>query len=361
MTAELCGEIILAMPKKLKELAELNIGTRHRLVLEAMEKYGLATVADVLNYVCAQKSIDLKKENVKASLKKTIENDLKSLTGTNNKLGVKYYLRDNSTEVSINQVEENTDGSIKNKYNIKYYIIGGDHQVPGLSLLADSDVEIEFPRKSIMDIRIDPAYEINKSENFNIVFQKNGDKFYSVNFKPDEIPIGFVICRSYKETTPFDLIGKEFGLRNFKINLGHASIDRYLPEIRVGHAYIKITADNTIEIQDLNSLNGTYYSPVSKNMADLMFSKKITFPGRTAKTKAKITYSPRPSVDEDIENLSFDSVYPFHNEYEWQKIREKVQLEDGRYLIKVGAFIFFIGKYNRVVGGGGKSKVKSTQ
>lgn len=356
MTDRVLSEIILDMPKKLKELSDITIGTRHRLVFEAMEKYIVATVSDVLNYVCMQNNIDLTKANVKASLKKTIENDLKSLIGADNKLGVKYYLRDNETEVPIDQIEENQDGSIKNKYNIKYYIIGGEVQAPGLNLLSNSNVKIDLPKKMIMNLRVDPAYNVRESKQMHIVFQKNGNEFYSVNFKDDEFPIGFIICRNYKESTPFDLINKDFGLRNFKIVLDHASVDRYLPEIRAGHAHIKCNSNNTIEIQDLNSLNGTYYSVVSKNMADLMFSKKITHPESKAKRAAKYTYSPRPSVTENLDSLSFDSYYPFHNEKEWQKVHGKICLANSGYLIKVGSVIFYIGKSKIVVGGGSKPK-----
>ncbi|MCK6598098.1 MAG: hypothetical protein L6Q37_07010 [Bdellovibrionaceae bacterium] len=111
------------MPKKLKELSSLNIGTRHRLVFEAIEKFGLASIADVLDYLSSEQQIDLSKTNVRNSFKKTLENDLKSMIGINGKLGIKYFLRDKMTEIPIDQIEENDDGTVKNKYHIKYYLL----------------------------------------------------------------------------------------------------------------------------------------------------------------------------------------------------------------------------------------------
>ena len=61
------------MPKKLKELSKLTIGLRHRLVFEAVESYGLATISDVLSYVEKHADIDTKNPNARATLKKRLK------------------------------------------------------------------------------------------------------------------------------------------------------------------------------------------------------------------------------------------------------------------------------------------------
>lgn len=236
--------------------------------------------------------------------------------------------------------------------------IGGNIQIPGLNLLPHSEVKLDFPKKTIMNPRVDPAYNIEDSKRINIVFQKNGNEFYSVNFDSEEVPIGFVVGRNHEESAPFPIVNGEFGLRTFKINLEHSSVARYLPEIRLGHAYIKINPDETIEISDLGSLNGTYYSAASQNMVNLVFSKKITLAGAKAeKTKKPNSYSPRPTIETDLENLRFDTYYPFHNENGWVEIKQKAIVKNTGYLIRLGSVIFYVGPSKKVVSGGGKKKI----
>ena len=62
--------------------------------------------------------------------------------------------------------------TIKNKYNIKYYIIGGGIQIPGLNLLSNSNVKVDLPKKMIMNLRVDPAYNVSESKQMHIVFSK---------------------------------------------------------------------------------------------------------------------------------------------------------------------------------------------
>lgn len=340
------------MPKKLKELSSLSMGLRHRLVFEAVEKFGLASIADVLDYIASEQNINLSSRNVKESLKKTVENDLKALIGVSGKMGVKYYYRDGLTEVPLDQIEENQDGSTKNKYNVKYYLLGGSNRIPGVNLLESSDVKIEIPNKSIMNLKVDRAFSVKEKKLLNIVFQKNGNEFYAVNFDENELPLGFLICRNYGELTPFLSIQKNLGNRNFRISLSHTSIERFLPEIRLGHCHINISPNKEFTITDLGSLNGTYFSKTSKNMVDLIFSKKITYPQK----KASIKYPPRPRVDEDIDKMEFDKYYPFHNEFDWVKVNSSVSLPVDGYLIKVGKIIFYIGYSQLAVSGDGAKK-----
>ncbi|MEK6775155.1 MAG: hypothetical protein AABY64_14535 [Bdellovibrionota bacterium] len=326
------------MPKKLKELSKLTIGLRHRLVFEAVENYGLATISDVLSYVVKHADLDTRKSNVKATLKKTIENDLRSFIGGKGKLSVRYYHRDGVMEVPSAEIEENKDGTVKNKYCIKYYIIGGGIQVPGVSLLNGFGVQLMPPNNRIIKIKVDPAYLVEDSNRCTVVFEKNGNEFSAINFDLQDLPLGFLICGPNSDLSSTKKITDQFGLRTVIIKMDHISVERYLiGSKKNGHAYFGITEDQKIEIFDNGSLNGTYYGEISNEKRDLIFS------------------SP-PS--KDLGNTLFSSYYPFQNKKTWKQVKSKICLKDDGYLVKTGEVIFYVGKRSPAVGGGGRLKVK---
>jgi hypothetical protein len=326
------------MPKKLKELSRLTIGLRHRLVFEAVENYGLATILDVLSYVVTHADLDIRKSNVKATLKKTIENDLRSFIGGKGKLSVRYYYRDGVMEVPSAEIEENKDGSVKNKYCIKYYIIGGGIQVPGVSLLNGFGIQLLPPNSRIVKIKVNPANLVEDTNRCTIVFEKNGHEFNAINFDSLDLPLGFLICGPNSDISDSQKITEQFGTRTVILKMNHISIERYsIASKKSGHAYLQISKDKKIEVIDNGSLNGTYYSEISNEKRDLIFS----VPSR-----------------EILSNTLFRSYYPFQNEKKWKQIKDKVHLKDDGYLIRTGEVIFYVGKPSSVVGGGGNLKSK---
>lgn len=321
------------MPRKLKELSKLTIGLRHRLVFEAVESYGLATISDVLSYVEKHADIDSRKPNVRATLKKTIENDLRSFIGGKGKLSVRYYHRDGVMEVPSAEIEENKNGTVKNKYCIKYYIIGGGIQVPGVSLLNGFGVQLLPLNNRIIKIKVNPAYLVEDANRWTVVFQRNGNEFNAINFDLQDLPLGFLICGPNSDFSFNKKIADQFGIRTVIIKMDHISVEQYLlGSKKNGHAYFSITEDQTIEICDNGSLNGTYYSEISNEKRDLIFSDKSI---------------------KGLGNTPFNSYYPFQNKKPWKQIKDKIRLKDEGFLIKSGDIIFYVGKPSSIVGGGG--------
>lgn len=338
MTTQYKGERIFLMPKKLKELSRLTIGLRHRLVFEAVENYGLATISDVLSYVATHADLDIRKTNVKATLKKTIENDLRSFIGGKGKLSVRYYHRDGVMEVPSAEIEENKDGTVKNKYCIKYYIIGGGIQVPGVSLLNGFGVQLLPPNSRIIKLKVNPANLVEEGNRCTIVFEKNGNEFNAINFDSQDLPLGFLICGPNSDFSASKKITDQFGIRTVILKMDHISIERYsIGSKKNGHAYLKISEDRKIEIFDNGSLNGTYYSEISSEKRDLIFSS----PSR-----------------ENFSNTLFSSYYPFQSKKTWKQINDKIYLKDDGYLIKTGEVVFYVGTPSLAVGGGGNLKSK---
>ena len=158
------------MPKKLDELRDLNIGQRQHLVLKAVRERGPVTINDVLESIILSMNIEATK-NVRSALRRAVENDLKSLTGLTGVLGVSYYYRDGLTKVSDKDLEENEDGGVKNKYCIKYYVIGGKSQIPGLSLLEGSNIGIEMPNVLVSSVKVESAMALTSSEPALLMFR----------------------------------------------------------------------------------------------------------------------------------------------------------------------------------------------
>lgn len=335
------------MPKKLKELSRLTIGLRHRLIFEAVENYGLATIADVLNYVAGQADLDIRKANVKATLKKTIENDLRSFIGGKGKLSVRYYHRDGVTEVPSADIEENKDGTVKNKYSIKYYIIGGGIQIPGVALLDGCGVHLEPLNSRITKLKVDPAHLVKEANRYTIVFEKSGNDFNAVNFDVQDLPIGFLICGPNSDFPSRKKLADQYGMRTVILKFDHISVDRYSIEAsKTGHIYLCITEDQKIELVDCNSLNKTFYCEITSERRDLIFSEKIRNP-ITSKIHNKNT--PLLNVDE----MPFESYFPFRNMKPWKQVKEEITLKGDGYLIKIGDIVFFVGKSNHSVSGDG--------
>lgn len=327
------------MPKKLRELKDLGIGQRQLLVLKAVREKGPVAIAEVLETVIMEMDIAVTK-NSKSSLRRAIENDLKSLIGSKGVLGISYYYKDGVTRVRDEDIEEDEKGRVKNKYCLKYYMIGEKSQIPGLSLFEGSNISVEIPRLLTPSIRVESAYNIKSKDSLSIVLQKNGNDFFAINLDKNDLPVGFLICRNYKDMVLLPHINEKFGQRSFRMKIDHISIDRSIPDVRFGHAYIKILPAGEIEVTDFNSLNGTYVSKASKNMTDLIFSKKIKFPPKVA----KIIYPPRPPLDSDLDKMPFDDYYPFHNESEWEKINGRVVLKGSGFLIKMGSIVIYVGR-----------------
>lgn len=327
------------MPKKRDELKDLTIGQRQQLVFKAVQERGPITIGDVLEFIISTMDIKDSKE-VRSTLRRAIENDLRSNIGKNGAFGVSYYYKDGLTKVEDKDLEENENGTIKNKYCVKYYIIGGKSQIQGLSLLDGSNIKVEIPRLLTSSIKVDSAYNAKSGNSFSIVLEKNGNEFSALNFHEDELPLGFLICRDYKDMVPLDEIAAQYGQRSFRMKISHISLERSIPNVRPGHVYVKINPGGIFEITDFKSLNGTFFSKASKNMIDLIFSKKLAL----AKKQAKRVFSPRPSVDTDLEKMPFDDYYPFHNETEWERIHQQVNLECPGFLLKVGSIIIYVGK-----------------
>lgn len=324
------------MPKKLKELSKLTIGLRHRLIFEAVENYGLVTIADVLNHVSTKADIDIRKSNVMATLKKSVENDLRSFIGGKGKLSVRYYQRDGLTEVPTENIEENKDGSVKNKYCIKYYLIGGGIQIPGVSLLSGYGIQLESPNFRIVKLQVDPAHRVEDLSKYTLVFEKNGYQFSAINFNKEDFPIGFLVGRTSSELPPSKKLIDKFGTRTCLLKFEHVSIDRYsIDSAKSGHAYIKITENGEIEITDHDSLNGTSYCEVSKEMRKLIFSDLAIDENK------KTSKSPKAA---SFDKLKFQDYYPFHNKTAWNPINSKILLRGDGYLVRTGEITFFVGR-----------------
>lgn len=251
------------MPKKLSELKFLSIGLRQNAVMEAVEKIGLASIGDVLGYLSNKFEINLSKTNVKSTLKKSVENDLRSFAGINGKLGIKYYERDGETEVSIEEVDEEKDGSVKNKYNIKYYIVGSETHIRGAQLLIDNGIQF-FPQRgstpswSVSDLRA----PIEKGK-IVFIFQFHG-VFIGIYVDANEIPfriiIGGITHIERLQETIKNFREDKIHLKTSLLLVPDRFVNKPVPGESYGHAMIECHRDpHEVSIYDLDSTSGTRY------------------------------------------------------------------------------------------------------
>lgn len=306
------------VPKKLKELAGLSIGLRQSLLLKAMEKYGLATINDVFDYIVKTEGIDISKANVYKSLKKTIENDLKSFTGKSGKLGTRYYLRDGITEVPIDQVEENKDGSVKNKYAIKYYLIGGNAHVHGAKILDEIGIRFIPQKLNVIQWKIEEIPKNNQKNRIGIIVERNKNQFVSIHASATDIPINVLIGR-YDEKSKYIPNNKVIGNRCSYLFFKDNTISMIQENKRDFHTLVKIDKNKNISILD-NSSNGTYYAPATNQ--HLEFIRKC---------------------ETDIGTIQPKKNHLFSKPKNWIKVDKEIDTLNSSIFIKLGAVVLYIG------------------
>lgn len=308
------------MPKKLRELKNLTIGQRQGLVLDAVSKNGLASISTVVDYVAQKSDIDITKKNVLQSFKKTIETDLKSFIGVNGKLDIKYYLRDSETEVSLEDVQENEDGSIKNIYNLKYYLKGSGTDVEGAKILEKLSAKFVPLNKNIILWKIGGLENFVNQNKWHCVLETNEAELISINCDTDSAPLNLVVGRF--EESPNKIIETlNLGVRSSILSLNHQSVSRVKDGLESYHAKISINADYTITITDKSSA-GTYICVATDT--DCINLKKY-------KSPKNVTFMPKKD-------------YPFIKNKDWDKIEDTLTINKAAVFLKFGEVVVFVGK-----------------
>lgn len=314
---------IIGMPKKLNELKNLTIGQRQSLVLDAVSKNGLASISTVITYVADKSNISLVKKNVHQSFKKSIETDLKSFTGLNGKLGIKYYLRDSETEVPLDEIQENTDGSIKNIYNLKYYLIGGGIDVEGGKLLEKVAVKLFPPSKNMIVWKVGSLEKFTTLNKWHCVFKSSAAELISINCDIDSAPLSFIIGR-FDESTNIKLESSNLGIRDSVLAIGHQSVSRFKDNLHGYHAKISINADYTFTISD-NSSTGTYVCEATHKDCNNL---------NKYKSPANRTFMPKK---DDL----------FNQTKSWEKVENQLTIGTLAIFLKFGEVVIFFGNFNK--------------
>jgi len=249
------------MPKRKDELP-LKIGDRQRAVIKAVERIGLASVAEVLSYVSREFNIELSDTSVRSTLTRSIQNDLKSLTGT---IDVRYFRRDGETEVPIDEVEIDSNGNVKNKYDLRFYIIGSETDIKGSSFLRDTGIQF-FRQKSNLPTWAVSDLRGSEKNRVHIILQ-TGLKFISLSTSNDDLPFKVLIGRqvSEKKLPEYrDSVLSKFGLKTALLLLPDSLIQGWDGRRKFGHGLIEFGRElGTVRVFDIGGAD-VYYKPVTR-------------------------------------------------------------------------------------------------
>lgn len=253
------------MPKILPELKKLKIGMRQSSILDAIKKYEIASVSEIIEFIQKKYDLDLSKKNVYQSIRRTIEKDLNSFCGIDGVLEKMYLDKKMGEEVPIDELKLDKNGDVKNIYNIKYYIAEGTLRIKGANLLQRYGLNFITQKSSIPEWEI---YELNQGlkKDSIVILISIGNEYIALSTSQEEIPFRILIGRSSASVNVKKLkseIIREYGDKTSILTLNHNTVSGILTERGNGHLTIEFKNDpNRVFINDLNSVNGTYWAPM---------------------------------------------------------------------------------------------------
>ncbi len=154
------------------------------------------------------------------------------------------------------------------------------------SFLKDLGGDLKFSKVLDEEIELkEGKVEIEKNKVY-LRFQL-GHRFFSLLISKDSFPLNLILTRTLSEIDKIDFkaLENKFGKRVAVLFIPHAKISSFKSPEKPGHAIIMFNADMSIEIQDLNSKNGTVLYSLNRAEADKIREAKFLNQHKTLTTK----------------------------------------------------------------------------
>jgi hypothetical protein len=231
---------------------------RIQTVLEILRRWGKLDKKALDESVSSKLAVE-----ITPAFQRALYRDLEYLVNTN-QIVVEYFTRDGAL---LSEYDSEQDKNVVCKWSI----FGSQNKVSGQTLLSEINCKFFCPSIVVNEIQIienptDLGYKA-----LNLFFYISG-KFYSLRVNYDCVPVNLLFARNNSDISKNEVkfINQKFGNRTaiFKIpSAKSTAID--LDKAKYGHLLLKIN-DDKIEIEDLQSTNGTRYCKVSTEFADYL-------------------------------------------------------------------------------------------
>lgn len=186
------------MPKQVKDK---NKSTRMMFVKEAIEKHGKCSHKEISQYV-AQKIDAVASDK---NFKKAIYNDLDSLIG-DNIVGIEYRTRSGE----IIPIGEEDD--YKNKRNSFYYILGGEEETDGATLLKNSGIFFQKQKSSLPQWKVsDVKNKDQPMEDVVCLLFKSQNNYLSIETPILDLPAKIIVGSIGNKAPSLDEIESVYG------------------------------------------------------------------------------------------------------------------------------------------------------
>lgn len=263
-------------------------------IKQIFERYGILDKNSLTQKVCLR--LDVEED----SIKRVLYRDLEELVN----LG---FLREEFLTPDGARIDDFNPQLHKN-YKKNWFIPGYQNQITGAGALENYGGKIICPSVLKNDLNLASNSLITTVRRRHIFFISSG-MYFCLDIDLESLPINIVVLRR-PENGEFEIHEhhtKSFGLRTVSLFLPNTTLSGFKLD-RVGHFTIKLLADNSAELIDLKSKNGTFYYKLSHKEADLIREKGFQV-GNETLTEDWNQYFPEKLIKERVENEKID--FPF--------------------------------------------------
>lgn len=200
-------------------------------------------------------------EELTSALKRAIYRDLEALVNQG-RLNVEYY---DSEGILI----EDYDSKIHKNTTCKWAVVGQENQIIGEKYLNEVFSSLYCPSVLRDDISLHDGGVDTTFKTRHLFFVING-KFLCLKVNLEAVPVKLIVSRN-KEVLNFkkdqDAFVEKFGKRAIHLRVPFNKISSFDGDKKLGHIELSINEDN-IELNDLNSANGSKYFRITMQAAD---------------------------------------------------------------------------------------------
>lgn len=254
------------MPKRRAEFKDIGQAERERAIIEIVQRNGMASVDDVVEALASRFELTLSDLLAKAALKKSVRIYLQKSAERRDIFGRAYFKKgsDNPEKVPDEDLERDEEGKVRNKYSVKYFLLGSDDHLPGGNLI--SEIGGLFLSHTDSNGSFSIEWQISrflesKSKHFYFVFVGKHGRYISLTAPLADAPFTLIVGRlkqGHKYAPETSELAGDFK-RPSLLLLDDISMSAPKRDEKPGHGILHINADGSAFIEDLNSTNGTFY------------------------------------------------------------------------------------------------------
>jgi hypothetical protein len=203
----------------------------------------------------------------KETLHKPLYRDLDKLVNEN-KIAVERFDKDG---IPI----ENWDPEIHRVSRSEWYIPDTESYVMGFKLLEQFNIKHKISKRIQRAIIVEQSLANLSSDYFHMLFSI-GNEVLRLSLKKDDAPFNLIFSRLHGEISNEEALTiKELvGERHAILKIPLVKLSSYKNKLSAGHGVIKFDGEkNSLEVQDLNSTNGTYIQKLTPSFSEGLLPK----------------------------------------------------------------------------------------